>query len=861
MQWHNYSQPSDVNGDQEVSPIDALVIINDLQSNGSRELPVSNGNLGEGESATMLIDVNGDNYATGLDALIVINEVNAEGEHGAAHNGPHADDPAYDPSSFHIHANLSIYVDSQLVTIPPDVGNPPTGGADIHTHDDTGQVHIHPQAARTEFVQLREFFDAWNANPATGSPSTVQLSDTQIFDNVVDNTNRLQMFVNGIEVAEEFEEYQIHDGDNIVLIYGSNPVISFNTNAGSIPLELLADEAPNTVDNFLRYVNGGVDGNGFTGTILHRSEQNFVIQGGGFVPTSLTTTDLAEIQNHIPSFSPIPDERGSGSMSNTFGTVAMAKNSFGATSEYFFNFGDNSFLDSQGFTVFAIALGMATPGGTRVANATINEIDSFTRVDVDPSNNGTSSFSVFDNVPFTAAGEMVAIESISGDGAVRGTVFADIDRDGVLDANEVGLQGHTVFSDTNGNGVLDSGEVSTTTDANGNYVLRLDAGQHTIRQRPTPSTLQTTPVNPSVFTLDVEIGREFTNVRFGVFEVSAPSLSGFVYFDRNNDGVRDPDEEGLAGVTIKLNGNDVLEGAVSVTTVTDSNGFYEFNRLTAGQYTLSQEQPSGVSDGIDTIGSQGGTVSENDEFTIALAEGVHGVENNFGELLGFAITGDVRSINGGAVGNVVLQIYAKDASGLRGEAPVATVLSRGGRFEVFGLPIGDYEIVVAAQPFLIPIESSISASVVDASSTDNVIALPGRAAAYISLLDISTLAAQALFSGEFVMAAADANGGGWYSAGSHYEDRFTDAHFTLVDDGAAVHVLVTTASGEMQSTTIPLDDPHVRVIGEESGMKLIAIYGANDTLGLQPVPHGSPEGEDPATPDAAAVDRVIQDLA
>ena len=491
-----------------------------------------------------------------------------------AHNGPFPDDPSYDPASFHIHANLSIYVDSQLVTIPEGVGNPASGSADIHTHDNTGEIHIHPQDPRTSFVQLGEFFDVWAANPATGSPSTIELSDTQIFDNVVDNNNRLQMFVNGIEVAEEFDEYQIHDGDNLVLIYGSNPVISFNTNAGSIPLELLADEAPNTVDNFLDYVNGGVDGNGLIDSILHRSDPAFVIQGGGFRPTSLTTTDLNEIQgpfnsttgnfeHHIPTLSPIPDERGPGDRSNTFGTVAMAKNSAGATSEYFFNTNDNSGLDAQGFTVFAIALGMATPGGEAVANATINEIDNFNRVDVDPSNDTSGAFSVFDNVPFTAEAEMVAIQSISGDGAVRGTVFADVDRDGVLDTNEVGLAGRTIFSDANGNGALDSGEVSTTTDANGDYVLRLEAGQHTIRQVPLPSTTQTAPVNPSVFTLDVEIGRDFTDVRFGNFEVTTPSAVSLAAATNSGDTTDSVTNfnNSSAATALQFSVSDVTDGA------------------------------------------------------------------------------------------------------------------------------------------------------------------------------------------------------------------------------------------------------------------------------------------------------------
>ena len=97
-------------------------------------------------------------------------------------------------------------------------------------------------------------------------------------------------------------------------------VISIQTNIGRLEWQLLVSEASDTVENFLRYVNGGVDGEGYTGTIVHRVEPNFVVQGGGFRPTSLTTTDIDEIrgdyvpalgryEHHIPSFTPIPDER------------------------------------------------------------------------------------------------------------------------------------------------------------------------------------------------------------------------------------------------------------------------------------------------------------------------------------------------------------------------------------------------------------------------------------------------------------------------------------------------------------------------------------------------------------------------
>ena len=435
-----------------------------------------------------------------------------------------------------ITANLSVYVDSQPVTIPAGAGDPASGDADIHTHDDTGLIDIHPQGPRSDLVQLGEFFNAWDANPVPGSPATIALSNTQLFDNFVDVNSSLQMFVNGIEVTDEFSEYQIRNDDNIVLVYGSNPVISFNTNAGSIPLELLADEAPNTVDNFLNYVNGGADGNGYAGTILHRSIPDLAIIGGGFRPVSQTTTKLLDIRGplrfqpannfsrHIPELSGIAIERSPGDRSNSFGTLAGIASRNGLTSQFVFNTGDNAFLDDRGFTVFAVALGAATPGGQPVANATLNEIADFTTVDVDRSNDngGTTLFPDFDEVPYTPEGELVAIQSVSGNGTVRGRVFADQNQDGVLNNGETGLAGRTVFSDANGNGLVDVDEASTFTDANGDYALSLDAGTHMIRQPTVSWENQTAPLDPDVFTLDIEIGREFDDVRFGNFAVGEP---------------------------------------------------------------------------------------------------------------------------------------------------------------------------------------------------------------------------------------------------------------------------------------------------------------------------------------------------
>ncbi len=127
-------------------------------------------------------------------------------------------------------------------------------------------------------------------------------------------------------------------------------------------------------------------------------------------------------------------------------------------------------------------------------------------------------------------------------------------------------------------------------------------------------------------------GPDMPNNDFG--KLLPASLSGFVYVDANNNGIREAGEAPIAGVTVKLDGTDDQGHVVGLGTTTDGNGFYHFDGLRPGSYALSEYQPAGYLDGKDTIGSQGGSVAGNDVFgPIALAMGINGTNNNFGELL------------------------------------------------------------------------------------------------------------------------------------------------------------------------------------------------------------------------------------
>ena len=81
--WHNSFLPPDVDADGAIAPIDALLVVNDLNANGSRQLVQGEGETPASE-VTKFVDVNGDQFISPVDALQVINVLNAEGEGGGA---------------------------------------------------------------------------------------------------------------------------------------------------------------------------------------------------------------------------------------------------------------------------------------------------------------------------------------------------------------------------------------------------------------------------------------------------------------------------------------------------------------------------------------------------------------------------------------------------------------------------------------------------------------------------------------------------------------------------------------------------------------------------------------------------------
>jgi len=112
-------------------------------------------------------------------------------------------------------------------------------------------------------------------------------------------------------------------------------MIILKTSLGDITLELDHEKAPKTCENFEQYVRDGH----FDGTIFHRVINDFMIQGGGFMPDMMqkATRD------------PIDNEAANG-LSNSAGSIAMARTMapHSATAQFFINVKDNGFLDHPG---------------------------------------------------------------------------------------------------------------------------------------------------------------------------------------------------------------------------------------------------------------------------------------------------------------------------------------------------------------------------------------------------------------------------------------------------------------------------------------------------------------------------------
>jgi len=236
---------------------------------------------------------------------------------------------------------------------------------------------------------------------------------------------------------------------------------------------------------------------------------------------------------------------------------------------------------------------------------------------------------------------------------LSGYVYYDANDNGIMDAGEQGIGGVqiTVTNVSSGQATdtytmpdgswsvagLMPGQYQVTAAQPAGYLAGLDAAG-TVN-----NTVDGTAHNPGELIDGIQLlgGQSGLNYDFG--ELLPASVSGYVYVDANDNGVLDPGEKPIAGVTVTLlNASGQSTGE---TATTDSSGYYQFNNLTPGTYGVSETQPAGYLEGLCAAGTVGGTAHNPGELidSISLASGQSGLNYDFGELLPANLSGYVYS--------------------------------------------------------------------------------------------------------------------------------------------------------------------------------------------------------------------------
>jgi uncharacterized repeat protein (TIGR01451 family) len=312
--------------------------------------------------------------------------------------------------------------------------------------------------------------------------------------------------------------------------------------------------------------------------------------------------------------------------------------------------------------------------------------------------------------------------------SIAGTVYLDLNRNGTMDASPTDgrianvavrlLQGASCASGT----VLQT----TTSAADGSYAFSGVAGgqnylvcetqpvgyaQGTVN----PGTSGTTPSTDTILITNLPS----TGSSGNLFGERAGSVSGNVFLDANDDGLRTGDV-GIAGVTVTLTGTDASGAAVSRTTTTDATGAYRFDAVLgagAGGYTLTEQTAQPVVgfkttlNGKTAAGTSGGTATAvaatpSAVASIVLAAGADASENNFAEILPVSIAGTVfADFNNNGVQNlpgdtgiagVAIVVTGIDDTGAAVTRNVTT--GTDGTYALLDLRPGTYTVSEPTQP-------------------------------------------------------------------------------------------------------------------------------------------------------------------
>ena len=272
-----------------------------------------------------------------------------------------------------------------------------------------------------------------------------------------------------------------------------------------------------------------------------------------------------------------------------------------------------------------------------------------------------------------SAGAVVDLQQEPLPVTISGNVWHDRDFDLQHDAGEEGIAGVTLQlwkKDTNG--VYVNTGFTETTNAQGDYSFgtqyNLKPGTYRVVEGPAagypydvgavPGTVEGVATGgtfvgdpKNVLTeITIPLGDQHA-IHYDFGEAKPAQISGYVYHDRNNNGLRESGEEGLSGVRVQIIPISTIVPQATLTTTTaaggpNGDGYYEFTNLAPGTYRIVElDQPAGFLDGKDAAGTisgvtVGAAVNPGDEINGILLKSENvGVQYNFGEIKLGSISG------------------------------------------------------------------------------------------------------------------------------------------------------------------------------------------------------------------------------
>ncbi|HET9795657.1 MAG TPA: SdrD B-like domain-containing protein [Thermoanaerobaculia bacterium] len=270
-------------------------------------------------------------------------------------------------------------------------------------------------------------------------------------------------------------------------------------------------------------------------------------------------------------------------------------------------------------------------------------------------------------------------------GSISGTKFNDANGNGLLDSGEAGVAGVTINLFVSADAASHSPIATTVTDANGGFTFAgVAAGSYFLREDLPNGYRQTTPAGDGDLFVSVAPGQSVTDVLFGN-QLATGAITGTKFDDANGNGVRDPGEGGLAGVTIQISGP---SGTSSTTT--DSGGNFSFTGLAPGTYILSEVVPDGYHQTFPAPpGTMSVTLSAGQTATVlfgnqalAATGSISGLKFNDANGNGLQDAGE------SGVAGVTINLFA--ASG--GALVATTTTGADGTFTFTGINPGSYQV-------------------------------------------------------------------------------------------------------------------------------------------------------------------------